>query len=99
MISPFSSRLETSPSASLPKRLFQAEIFPTAIRATAAGSAYGISRLSSAAMPFVLLPILNRYGAGAMSAAIAAAMAIVIVDIAALAPSTTGRALEAIQSW
>ena len=76
--------------------IFQAEIFPTAIRATAGGTAYGLSRLSSAAMPFVLLPILTRYGPGAMFAAIATAMAIVIVDIAAFAPSTTGRALEAI---
>lgn len=76
--------------------IFQAEIFPTAIRATAAGSAYGLSRLSSALMPFVLLPVLNRYGAGMMFAAIAAAMTIVIVDIAAFAPSTTGRTLEGI---
>ena len=47
-------------------------------------------------MPFVLLPVLNRYGAGMMFAAIAAAMAIVIADIALFAPSTTGRTLEAI---
>ena len=60
--------------------IFQAEIFPTAIRATAAGSAYGLSRLSSAAMPFVLVPVLNRYGPGALFGAIAAAMAIVIVE-------------------
>ena len=32
--------------------VFQAEIFPTSVRATAAGTAYGLSRLSSAAMPF-----------------------------------------------
>ncbi len=76
--------------------IFQGEIFPTEARATAAGSAYGLSRLSSAAMPFVLLPVLRLYGAGPMFVLISAAMAIVIVDIALLAPSTTGRRLEEI---
>jgi putative MFS transporter len=74
--------------------IFQAEIFPTAIRATATSTAYGLSRLSSAAMPFVLLPLLERSGATAMFAAVAAAMAIVVVDIGVFAPSTTGRPLE-----
>jgi MFS transporter, putative metabolite:H+ symporter len=76
--------------------IFQGEIFPTGVRATAAGSAYGLSRLSSAAMPFVLLPVLRVHGAGPMFVLISAAMAIVIVDIALLAPSTTGKRLEEI---
>ena len=74
--------------------IFQAEIFPTRVRATAASSAYGLSRLSSAAMPFVLLPVLERFGAAAMFGAVAIAMLIVIVDIGVFAPSTTGRPLE-----
>jgi MFS transporter, putative metabolite:H+ symporter len=74
--------------------VFQAEIFPTFARATASGTAYGLSRLSSGAMPFVLLPVLERWGAGAMFAVIAAALWIVILDIALFAPSTTGRSLE-----
>jgi putative MFS transporter len=78
--------------------VLQGEIFPTAIRGRAAGSAYGLSRLSSAAMPFVLLPVLARHGAGAMFAVIAAAMAIVVVDVAWFAPPTTGRTLEEIAS-
>jgi putative MFS transporter len=76
--------------------VLQGEIFPTAIRVRAAGSAYGLSRLSSAAMPFVLLPVLNHYGAGAMFAIVATAMVIVIADIGLLAPRTTGRTLEQI---
>lgn len=76
--------------------VLQGEIFPTAIRGRAAGSAYGLSRLSSAAMPFVLLPVLVRLGAGPMFACVAAAMAVVIVDIALFAPHTTGRKLEEI---
>ncbi len=74
--------------------ILQGEIFPTAIRARAAGSAYGLSRLSSAAMPFVLIPVLNVYGAGVMFAIIAAAMVVVIVDIGLFAPRTTGMTLE-----
>jgi MFS transporter, putative metabolite:H+ symporter len=74
--------------------VFQAEIFPTFIRGTATGTAYGLSRLSSAAMPFVLLPLLQKWGATWMFAAIAAAMLIVMIDIGLFAPSTTGRPLE-----
>jgi putative MFS transporter len=76
--------------------VLQGEIFPTAIRGRAAGSAYGLSRLSSAAIPFVLLPVLDRYGAGVMFAIGAAAMLIVIADIGLFAPRTTGRKLEQI---
>jgi putative MFS transporter len=74
--------------------VFQVEIFPTAVRATAAGTCYGLSRLSSGAMPFVLLPILEHWGAGAMFGVIAAAMWIVMLDIGLFAPSTTRRSLE-----
>ena len=78
--------------------IFQAEIFPTFVRATAAGTAYGLSRISSAAMPFVLLPVLQGWGAGAMFGLVAAAMLIVVVDIGFFAPSTTGRSLERVAS-
>jgi MFS transporter, putative metabolite:H+ symporter len=74
--------------------VLQGEIFPTAIRGRAAGSAYSLSRLSSAAMPFVLLPVLDNYGAGIMFAVVAAAMLIVIADIGFFAPHTTGRNLD-----
>jgi putative MFS transporter len=74
--------------------IFQVEIFPTAIRATAAGSCYGLSRLSSAAMPFILLPVFRQWGAGAMFIAIGAAMWIVMADVALFGPRTTGLSLE-----
>ena len=76
--------------------IFQVEIFPTFARATAAGTAYGLSRLSTGAMPFVLVPVLDRWGPGAMFAVIAAALWIVILDITLFAPKTTGRSLETI---
>ena len=66
--------------------IFQVEIFPTSVRATAAGACYGLSRLSSAAMPFVLLPVLERWGAGPMFVVVAAALWIVMIDVALFAP-------------
>jgi putative MFS transporter len=74
--------------------IFQVEIFPTFARATAAGTAYGLSRLSSGVMPFILLYVLERWGPTAMFAVIAGALWVCIVDIAWFAPSTTGRSLE-----
>jgi putative MFS transporter len=76
--------------------IFQVEIFPTSVRTTAAGAAYGLSRLSTAAMPFVLVPVLDRWGAGTMFACVALALWIVIADVALFAPRTTGRPLEGI---
>ena len=76
--------------------IFQAEIFPTEVRATSTGSAYGLSRISSAAMPFVLLPVLERWGAPSMFGVIGIAMLIVMIDIGVFAPSTTGCPLERI---
>ncbi|MFC4949577.1 MFS transporter [Pseudonocardia sp. GCM10023141] len=75
---------------------YQGELFPTSLRATAAGSAYSLSRLATAAMPFVLIPVLDGAGAGAMFAVVAAAMAVLVVDVAVLGPRTTGRSLESI---
>ena len=76
--------------------VFQVEIFPTFMRATASGTCYSLSRLSSAAMPFVLLPVLERWGAGPMFTVVAVALWIVMLDIALFAPRTTGRSLEAV---
>jgi putative MFS transporter len=74
--------------------IFQVEIFPTFARASAGGLTYGVSRLSSGAMPFILIPILEQWGAGAMFGAIAGALWVVIADIALFAPRTTGLSLE-----
>jgi MFS transporter, putative metabolite:H+ symporter len=74
--------------------VYQAELYPTTLRATGAGSSYSLSRLASAAMPYVLLPLLDDSGANAVFAFIACAMAAVILDIGLFGPRTTGRALE-----
>jgi putative MFS transporter len=74
--------------------IYQAEIFPTRLRATAASGTYSLSRLATAAMPFVLVPLLHSAGPNAMFAVVACAMIVVALDVTVLGPRTTGRALE-----
>ena len=74
--------------------VYQAEIFPTDIRATAVGTTYSVSRLSSGLLPFLLIPVLDNFGAAPMFAVVVAALLIVMAVIAALGPRTTGRNLE-----
>jgi MFS transporter, putative metabolite:H+ symporter len=75
---------------------YQGELFPTLLRATAAGSAYSLSRLATAAMPYVLVAALTAWGASGMFTVVAVAMLILVVDVAVLGPNTTGKALEEI---
>jgi len=76
--------------------VYQAEIFPTRLRATASGSTYALSRLSNALLPFILLPVLAAFGPVAMFGVVSAAMVVVALDIGLLGPRTTGRDLEAV---
>ncbi|OBG22147.1 MFS transporter [Mycobacterium sp. 852002-51057_SCH5723018] len=76
--------------------VYQAEIFPTAVRATAVGWTYSLSRLSSGASPFILIPVLHTYGAGAMFGVVAVALVVVVVAVLALGPRTSRRSLEEI---
>jgi putative MFS transporter len=78
--------------------IYQAEIFPTRLRATAAGSTYALSRLSNALLPFILLPILTAFGPVAMFAVVSAAMVGVAIDIGVFGPRTTGRDLESVNT-
>jgi MFS transporter, putative metabolite:H+ symporter len=78
--------------------IYQAEIFPTQLRSTAAGSTYALSRLSTAAMPFVLVPLLDDAGATALFTVVAAAMVVIAADIGVFGPHTTGRALEQVNA-
>ena len=42
--------------------IYQAEIFPTAIRSTASGFCYSLSRATSTVLPFVAVPALAALG-------------------------------------
>ena len=75
---------------------YQGELFPTLVRATAAGSAYSLSRLATAAMPYILLTALSAWQAGGMFAVVAVAMVLLVIDVALLGPKTTRQPLEEI---
>ncbi|MEV7422230.1 MFS transporter [Streptomyces sp. NPDC091212] len=74
--------------------VFLAEQYPTAIRAQASGTAYSLSKLTAAALPFVLLPVLEHGGPGMLFATIAAAMALLAATVVFLADRTTGRPVD-----
>jgi len=76
--------------------VYQAEIFPTDVRATAVGWGYSVSRLSSGALPFILIPVLDDHGAGAMFTVVLLALAVTIVVVAIIGPRTTWRSAEEI---
>jgi len=72
---------------------FQAELFPTRIRATGVGFTYSWSRLS-AAFTSLLIGAVLAHGVPAVFALLAAAMTGVAVIVAVLGPRTNGVALE-----
>jgi MFS family permease len=76
--------------------VYQAEIFPSDVRATAVGWTYSVSRLSSAALPFILIPVLDHYGATTMFAVVLAALVATVVVLAPFGPRTAGRSTDEI---
>ena len=75
---------------------YQQELFPTGIRARAAGFVYSWSRLSVIFSSFIIAFILGTFGAFGVFVFIAAAMAIVMATIGLFGPRTTNLALEKI---
>ncbi len=71
--------------------VYQAEIFPTELRATATSWTYAMSRVSTAAMPFALVPVLHAFGAERLFAAVAAVMTVIALEIGVLGPTANGR--------
>ncbi len=74
--------------------IYQAEIFPTRIRATAVGTAYSLSRLSGAILPFIAVSVLDGLGASAVFIGSAVIMALIATDVALFGPRSTGLRLE-----
>ncbi len=77
--------------------IYQAEIFPTAIRSTASGICYSLSRATSTVMPFVAVPALAALGPVAVFSGSAALIVLLCVDVGLLGPRSTGLALEQVQ--
>ncbi|MBV9271476.1 MAG: MFS transporter [Candidatus Eremiobacteraeota bacterium] len=73
---------------------YQAELFPTAIRAQAVGFVYAWSRFSSIFVGFAIAAILLRAGTVGVFIVIGAAMLIVAAVISLFGPITNGRSLE-----
>ncbi len=76
--------------------VYQAEIFPTRLRGLACGGTYALSRLSNAALPFFLVPLLESRGPTALFGIIAVAVVLNGLNVILLGPPATGRALEGI---
>ncbi|AOK11904.1 MULTISPECIES: MFS transporter [Burkholderia] len=75
---------------------YQAELFPTSIRARAVGFVYSWSRFSAIFSSFVIAAVLKGFGTFGVFAFIAGAMVIVMAAIGFMGPRTRGIALEAI---
>jgi putative MFS transporter len=75
---------------------YQAEVFPTRIRARAVGFVYSWSRLSAAFAGLLISYLLHVGGVDTVFLFIAFAMAVVVAVIGLMGPRTRGRALEEI---
>ena len=75
---------------------YQAELFPTSIRARAVGFCYSWSRLSTIFSSFLIAFFLSRSGTRGVFIFIAASMLLVALLIGLLGPRTRGRSLDSI---
>jgi putative MFS transporter len=75
---------------------YQAELYPTRIRARAVGFVYSWSRFSAIFSGFIIAFFLDRYGTLGVFGFIAGAMLVVFAVISAFGPAVTQRRLEAI---
>lgn len=75
---------------------YQAELYPTRIRARAVGFVYSWSRLSGILTPFFIAFFLRDFGAMGVFGFVAVCMAIVILSVAVLGPPTNRLEVEAI---
>jgi len=75
---------------------YQAELFPTAVRAQAVGFVYSWSRFSAIFTSLMIGFFLYRFGVAGVFTFIAASMLVVVLAIGILGPRTRGLALESI---
>lgn len=77
-------------------RTYQAELFPTRVRARAIGLVYSVSRISGMLSGFLIAFVLHRLGVSGVFTLIAGSMAVVVMTIGGFGPRTLGRSLEEI---
>jgi putative MFS transporter len=75
---------------------YQAELYPTRIRARGVGFVYSWSRLSGILTPFFVAFFLRSFGVPGVFAFVAFCMAVVVISVAALGPRTRMLEVEAI---
>jgi MFS transporter, putative metabolite:H+ symporter len=75
---------------------YQAELYPTRIRARAIGFVYSWSRLSTMFTSFMIAFFLENFGTGGVFAFIASSMLAVIISVGVFGPRTNNLALEEI---
>jgi MFS transporter, putative metabolite:H+ symporter len=75
---------------------YQAELFPTPVRAQAVGFVYSWSRFSAIFTSLMIGFFLQHYGVSGVFAFIAASMLVVVLAIAIFGPRTRGLGLESI---
>ena len=77
---------------------YQAELYPTRIRAQAVGFVYSWSRFSTIFSGYVIQFFLAHYGTTGVFSVIAGAMVVVFIVVGGFGPAVTRRRLEAIAS-
>ena len=73
---------------------YQTEVFPTQVRARAAGLVYSMSRVSATFSGFIVAYMLREGGVGGVFGLITTAMVVVIVAIATFGPEVRGKPLD-----
>ncbi|WP_025097161.1 MFS transporter [Burkholderia sp. A1] len=73
---------------------YQAELYPTRIRARAVGFVFSWSRLSSIFVGFWVAALLKHYGVPAVFVLISSAMLVIVVAVGAFGPRSNGIRLE-----
>ena len=76
--------------------VYQAELFPTRMRARAVGFVYSWGRLSTAFTSLIIGLFFQRFGTPGVFALIAFAMLVVVIAVGAFGPRTRGLTLEQI---
>lgn len=75
---------------------YQAEIFPTRVRSTAAGAVYSISRMTTSMFVFIITTYLLPHGLLASFSLIWLCILVVVIDIGVFGPKSSGLAVEEI---
>jgi putative MFS transporter len=73
---------------------YQAELYPTSVRARGVGFVYSFSRLSTVVSSFLIAFLLRRFGAFGVFAFIGCSMAIVVVSVGIFGPRTRATATQ-----